>query len=199
MLILPFSSSDITLETAGGKGANLARLTRAGFQVPRGFIISTDAYRAFVEANRWLPMIESTVENISAEDRSALERISAQIRAAFLVGVMPTEIESAIRAAYVEFKDIPVAVVPPQLQKICLTFRLPGNKIPISMSSARTEVLKAVINCWSSLWTARAIGYRLRNHIPQEEVALAVVLQEMIPSETLRCDVHRQSIDGAAQ
>ncbi|HSJ88336.1 MAG TPA: PEP/pyruvate-binding domain-containing protein, partial [Anaerolineales bacterium] len=46
-----------------------------------------------------------------------------------------------------------------------------------------TQVLKAVIQCWSSLWTARAIGYRLRNHIPQDQVALAVVVQEMIPSE----------------
>ena len=54
MVILPITSPDVTLETAGGKGANLARLTRAGFPVPRGFIISTDAYRAFVEANRWL-------------------------------------------------------------------------------------------------------------------------------------------------
>ena len=51
MYILPFASTDIRLETAGGKGANLARLTRAGFQVPGGFIISTDAYRAFVESN----------------------------------------------------------------------------------------------------------------------------------------------------
>ena len=51
MVILPFTSPNVTLETAGGKGANLARLTRAGFPVPRGFIVSTDAYRAFVEAN----------------------------------------------------------------------------------------------------------------------------------------------------
>ncbi len=45
------------------------------------------------------------------------------------------------------------------------------------------ELLKAVINCWSSLWTARAIGYRMRNHIPQNEVALAVVVQAMIQSD----------------
>ena len=73
----------LRLKQRGGKGANLARLTRAGFSVPRGFIISTDAYRAFVDANRWLPTIESAVDDISVENTGALETASAQIRAAF--------------------------------------------------------------------------------------------------------------------
>lgn len=183
MTVLSFASPDITLETAGGKGANLARLTRAGFQVPRGFIISTDAYRAFVEANRWLPMIESAVENISAEDASALERISAQIRAAFSLGIMPSEIESAIREAYAGFKDIPVAVRSSATAEDLPDLSFAGQQDTYLNIIGEEQVLKAVINCWSSLWTARAIGYRLRNHIPQEEVALAVVVQEMIPSD----------------
>src|SRR4026208_1836834 len=110
MVILPFTSPEVTLETAGGKGANLARLTRAGFPVPRGFIISTDAYREFVNNNRWPAAIQSVVEKPSAEDASALEKASSQIHAAFVVGKMPGEIESAIRAAYADFENRPVAV-----------------------------------------------------------------------------------------
>ncbi|MGE5377491.1 MAG: PEP/pyruvate-binding domain-containing protein, partial [Bacteroidota bacterium] len=110
MYVLPFGSREINLETAGGKGLNLARLTRAGFHVPRGFIISTDAYRLFVETNRWLSLIGSTVENIPADDVSTLEKASAQVRAAFSVGALPPELESAIRAALVEFGETPVAV-----------------------------------------------------------------------------------------
>src|SRR4030095_13042152 len=98
-LIIPFTSPETTLELAGGKGANLARLTRAGFPVPRGFIISTEAYREFVSANRWLGTIKSMVENLSAEDISALEKASAQIHTAFMVGKIPAQTESAIRAA----------------------------------------------------------------------------------------------------
>jgi rifampicin phosphotransferase len=183
MFILPFSSSNVTLEAAGGKGANLARLTRAGFQVPRGFIISTDAYRAFVEANRWLPMIESAVENISAEDANALERTSAQIRAAFSLGVMPGEVESAIRQAYAEFKDTPVAIRSSATAEDLPDLSFAGQQDTYLNVIGEEEVLKAVIQCWSSLWTGRAIGYRLRNHIAQDQVALAVVVQEMIPSE----------------
>src|SRR5688572_24658345 len=110
MTILPFRSSEATLQRAGGKGMNLARLRRAGFAVPPGFVIATDAYREFVNANRWLPTILSGVEELSAEDASALERASAQIRAAFSAGKMPEELENAIRAAYAELRDKAVAV-----------------------------------------------------------------------------------------
>ncbi|HSJ90364.1 MAG TPA: PEP/pyruvate-binding domain-containing protein, partial [Anaerolineales bacterium] len=183
MYILPFNSPDITLEVAGGKGANLARLTRAGFQVPRGFIVSTQAYRAFVETNRWLPMIGPSVENVSAEDATALEKISAQIRAAFSVGVMPPEIESAIRSAYAEFNNVPVAVRSSATAEDLPDLSFAGQQDTYLNIIGEEQVLKAVIQCWSSLWTARAIGYRLRNHIPQDQVALAVVVQEMISSE----------------
>src|SRR5215216_597329 len=183
MYVFSFESPEVTLETTGGKGLNLVRLTRAGFQVPRGFIISTEAYRLFVETNRWLPMIESAVENISPEDASALEKTSAQIRAAFSVGLMPPEVESAIRAAYAEFRDIPVAVRSSATAEDLPDLSLAGQQDTYLNIVGEDQVLKAVINCWSSLWTARAIGYRLRNHIPQDQVALAVVVQEMIPSD----------------
>src|SRR5689334_24396120 len=99
MTILPFTSSQATLENTGGKGLNLARLTRAGFAVPPGFIISTEAYREFVNDNRWLTTIQSVVGDISAEDAAALEKASTQIRVAFSAGKMPEGTEAAIRAA----------------------------------------------------------------------------------------------------
>ena len=49
--VVPFDSEAATLARTGGKGLNLVRMTRAGFPVPRGFILPTEAYRAFVEAN----------------------------------------------------------------------------------------------------------------------------------------------------
>jgi rifampicin phosphotransferase len=183
MYVLPFGSREIQLETAGGKGLNVARLTRAGFQVPRGFIISTDAYRLFVETNRWLSLIGSTVENIPADDVSALEKASAQIRAAFSVGVLPPELESAIRTALAEFGETPVAVRSSATAEDLPDLSFAGQQDTYLNVIGREEVLKAVVSCWSSLWTARAIGYRLRNHIPQDQVALAVIVQEMVPSD----------------
>src|SRR5512138_2916380 len=198
MLILPFTSPEATLESAGGKGLNLVRLTRAGFAVPRGFIISTDAYREFVETNRLLPVIQSAVTNVSAEDAEALERASLPIRAAFSAGKMPEGIESAIRAAYADLRpqtmdDGPSSVVhrpsPVAVRSSATAEDLPdlsfaGQQDTYLNVIGGEPLLQAVIDCWSSLWTARALGYRIRNGIDHQEAALAVIVQEMVQSES---------------
>ena len=183
MTILLFTSSEATLETAGGKGTNLARLTRAGFAVPRGFIVPTEAYLEFVHANRWLSTIQSIVENLSAEDAGALEKASTQIRVAFSAGKIPEETESAIRAADADFDDKPVAVRSSATAEDLPDLSFAGQQDTYLNVVGPEQLLAAVINCWSSLWTARAIGYRIRNHIRHEDAALAVVVQEMIQSE----------------
>ena len=102
MYILPFTSPEATLENAGGKGANLVRLTRAGFDVPRGFVISTPAYREFVHANGLEGIIEQALEDLQPEDTNELENASQDIRAAFLQGDIPARIHLEIQAAYKE-------------------------------------------------------------------------------------------------
>ena len=184
MTILPFTSPEATLELAGGKGTNLARLTRAGFPVPRGFIISTDAYREFVSANRWLGTIQSVVENLSAEDTGALEKASAQIHAAFVVGKIPAETKSAIRAAYRELDDQAVAVRSSATAEDLPDLSFAGQQDTYLNVIGFDQLLNAVISCWSSLWTARAIGYRIRNGISHNEAALAVIVQEMVQSDS---------------
>ena len=183
MPILPFTSEAASLETAGGKGTNLARLTRAGFSVPAGFIIPTDAYREFVNANRWLSTIQSAVENLSPEDASALEKASTQIRVAFSAGKIPEETEAAIRTAYADFENKPVAVRSSATAEDLPDLSFAGQQDTYLNVIGAEQLLTAVINCWSSLWTARAIGYRIRNHINHADAALAVIVQEMIQSE----------------
>ena len=183
MIVIPFGSANATLERAGGKGINLARLTRAGFIVPPGFIISTDAYREFVNANRWLPAILSGAEDAPAEDATALERVSAQIRVGFSAGKLPEELESAVRTAYREFEDRPVAVRSSATAEDLPDLSFAGQQDTYLNVIGAEQLLEAVVNCWSSLWTARAIGYRIRNGINHSEAALAVIVQEMVPGE----------------
>ena len=64
MNIIPFTSTRATLQAAGGKGVNLARLTQAGFPVPPGFIVPTEAYRQYVEANRLTLILDGAVRGI---------------------------------------------------------------------------------------------------------------------------------------
>lgn len=179
--VVPFDSEAATLVRTGGKGLNLVRMTRAGFPVPRGFILPTEAYRAFVDANALTNVIADAVDGIAAGDAEPLEAASAQIRAAFSTGKMPAETESAIRAAYVGLGAVAVRSSATAEDLPDLSFA--GQQDTYLNVIGADALLTAVIGCWSSLWTARAIGYRLRNQIAQDEAALAVVVQQMVQSD----------------
>lgn len=181
--VIPFDSPAATLQTAGGKGLNLARLTRAGFPVPPGFLVSTEAYRAFVTSNRLQDKISAALKDLAAEDTQALERASEKIRAAFSNGTVSDELAAPIRDAYAALGNAPVAVRSSATAEDLPDLSFAGQQDTYLNVIGADELLKAVVNCWSSLWTARAIGYRLRNHIAQDEAALSVVVQEMVPSE----------------
>ena len=197
-LILPLNSDQATLTRTGGKGANLARLARAGLPVPGGFLITTDAYRDFEQANNLTTAIQKTVTAIQPDDPTALNEVSQVIRTRFSAGTMPDELATAVTAAYKTLSDPRLPSHPSSL--------IPHPSLPVAVRSSATAedlpdmsfagqqdtflnvigeaaLLKAVVDCWSSLWTARAIGYRARNHIPNDDVALAVVVQAMVPSE----------------
>src|SRR4051812_27705497 len=100
VFVLPLDSTEATLDRAGGKGANLAELARAGFTVPPGFLVTTEAYRAFVTANRLAARIVDLARAVSPDDMPALDHASEQIRELFEQGEAPGEITEAIQAAY---------------------------------------------------------------------------------------------------
>lgn len=181
--VIPFDSPDATLERAGGKGLNLARLTRAGFPVPRGFIVPTEAYRAFVDTNHLADTITTATTNLAADDTAQLEAASAHIRGAFAAGKMPLETENTIRTAYDELRNVPVAVRSSATAEDLPDLSFAGQQDTYLNIISIQALLEAVVSCWSSLWTARAIGYRQRNHIAHDQAALAVVVQEMVQSE----------------
>jgi len=192
MNIIPFTSAkaEATLELAGGKGANLVRLTRAGFDVPRGFIVSTNAYREFVKGNGLEGVIKQELEELESEDTDELENASQGIREAFGQGDIPARIHLEILSAYAELnpqKDggyqNPVAIRSSATAEDLPDLSFAGQQDTYLNVIGEEPILQAVVNCWSSLWTARAIGYRMRNHISHDEAALAVVVQEMVQSD----------------
>lgn len=183
MNIIPFQSSAADLARAGGKGANLARLTRAGFVVPAGFIVSTAAYHAFVAANGLQNVIASATYNLSVNHPPSFDAASAQIRAAFHAGQMPVELQAELQSAYAELGQTPVAVRSSATAEDLPDLSFAGQQDTLLNVIGDVQLLAAVITCWSSLWTARAISYRLRNHITHDEVSLAVVVQLMVASD----------------
>ncbi|HLE53107.1 MAG TPA: PEP/pyruvate-binding domain-containing protein [Anaerolineales bacterium] len=183
--VLSLVDSHANLETAGGKGASLARLAAHGLPVPDGFHVTTAAYKRFVAENNLAPGIDSALKAVNISQPATLETASQAIHDRFAQANIPEEVAGAIARAY---------------------GRLPGNQPAVAVRSSATaedlpdlsfagqqetylnidtpaEVLEAVKRCWASLWTARAIGYRERNKIDHQAVSLAVVVQLLVPAE----------------
>lgn len=183
--IMPLNDSAATVEDAGGKGASLAALTVAGFPVPPGFVITTDAYRQFVAENDLRRIIDLQTTSISEGDSGSLERAAATIQAAFQHGVIPAGITRAIEQAYAALGSPELAVA---VRSSATAEDLPGLSFAGQQETrlnvrGQAAVRDAVRLCWASLWTARAITYRRQMVVAAEMVAMAVVVQEMVPAE----------------
>jgi rifampicin phosphotransferase len=181
--IMPFSSSEATLESAGGKGLHLCEMTAAGLPVPAGFILTTDAYRTFVSDNGLGKIIQAALKLHPHPDASELEEISAQIRQTFTSGRISDVLKQEIISAYSELGGGAVAVRSSATAEDLPDLSFAGQQDTYLNVTTEKILLDRVIDCWSSLWTARAIGYRLRQGVGQDGIALAVVVQQMVQSE----------------
>ncbi len=183
--ILALSAPRADLETVGGKGASLARLAAAGFPIPAGFHITTQVYRVFVAHNHLQAKVLTALEPVDLAQPQTLENASREIRTLFETAPIPPEIANAIVQAYNDLPGIGPAVA---VRSSATAEDLPeasfaGQQETYLNVRGGGSLLPAVRKCWSSLWTARAIGYRLRQGIPPENVALAVVVQLLVPAE----------------
>jgi len=179
---LTLDSPQATLQTVGGKGANLARLKRQGFPVPDGFLIPTTIYADFVSANRLDEIIQNALQTLDA-DPDALEDAAQRIRSRFSACPFPPSLAQALEQAYAWLGAPPVAVRSSATAEDLPELSFAGQQDTYLNILGVQALSQAITACWGSLWTARAIGYRRRNSIPQDEVTLAVVVQAMVPSE----------------
>ncbi|RDI17461.1 PEP/pyruvate-binding domain-containing protein [Lentzea flaviverrucosa] len=165
-LTIGFKSIDGTmLATVGGKAANLGELTRAGFPVPPGFCVTTDAYRAVAQADE---LARATPENARRTLRET---------------AVPQEIRDAIVAEYHELGDeVPVAVRSSATAEDLPFASFAGQQDTFLNVVGEDEVVDAVRRCWASLWTDRAVSYRDTNGIDHTSTYLAVVVQRMVQS-----------------
>ena len=189
--ILPLNDPQATLETVGGKGQSLARMLRAALPVPAGFHVTTAAYRQFVTANGLQARIREALTAADPTQPSTLDATSVAIGTLFQQAELPADLRRAIVNAYERLCQAP----PSGTQPLAVAVRssATAEDLPDASFAGQQEtylnirgadsVVAAVRRCWASLWTARAIAYRLKNHIDQESVALAVVVQELVAAE----------------
>ena len=183
---LPLSDPRADLETVGGKGMSLAKLAKAGMPVPGGFHVTTEAYREFVVANNLQAGINEALKHVDTAQPSTLETASEAISRLFAQADIPGDLANAIVNAYADLPGSNPAVA---VRSSATAEDLPdasfaGQQETYLNITGADQVLEATKKCWASLWTARAIGYRARQNIGAEGVALAVVVQLLINAET---------------
>jgi rifampicin phosphotransferase len=169
------------IDRAGGKGANLGELTRAGLPVPPGFVIVTDAYRAYVAEHQLAEKIAALAA--PTDDPAGYESASEQIRALF-VDEVSDDLRAQVAEAYATLgEDVPVAVRSSATAEDLPEASFAGQQDTYLNVRGLADLLAAVRDCWASLWTARAMAYRARQGIDPSTVTLAVVVQQLVDAE----------------
>ena len=174
------------LEFAGGKGANLGELTRAGLPVPRGFVIGAPAYAAFCEEQGLRGRIAVAVHGLDVADTAALEERSARIREMILSEPLPGSLEYEIRAAYEalteDHRSDAVAVRSSATAEDTESASFAGMNETFLNVRGGNELIDAVRRCWASLFGARTVFYRDKRGFSQADMNIAVVVQRQVQS-----------------
>jgi len=181
------SKEDVAI--AGGKGANLGEMTKAGFPVPEGFVVTSKAYFKHLEENGLKDLIKDILSVLDVNDTEMLNKASQRIKELILSAEMPKDVEKEIREAYrklaekVGEKEPLVAVRSSATAEDLPEASFAGQQKTFLNVKGEEALLQAVKADWASLFEPRAIFYREEKGFGHLKVGLAAVVQKMVQSE----------------
>ena len=181
--IIPLSAiakNDVGL--AGGKGASLGELMRAGLSVPPGFVVTAHVFDRFIEETAMREDIEAQLKEINHRDINSVDRISNVIRELILEAPFPRNLRQDILMAYRMLNSPFVAVRSSATAEDSKTASWAGE-LETYLNTTSKTLFKNIQKCWASLFTPRAIFYRHEKNPHRSHVSVAVVVQAMIQSE----------------
>src|SRR2546430_2122306 len=184
--VLGFQDIDKTkLMVVGGKGANLGELSRIdGIIVPEGFCITTEAYKRIISQT---PEFNDLLEQLSllkVEDRESICEISKKIRSVIEGTVIAKEIDEAVTHFITKLGDKNAYAVRSSATAEDLpTASFAGQQDTYLNIIGKEAILKHISKCWASLFTDRAVIYRMQNGFDHNKVHLSVVIQKMVYPE----------------
>ncbi|MGD0018996.1 MAG: rifamycin-inactivating phosphotransferase [Candidatus Limnocylindrales bacterium] len=180
--VLGFHEIDQTqVAVVGGKGAHLGELSRIkGIRVPAGFCVTTDAFRRI--------MAEASIDDrldrmprLKPDDREAIRALSAEIRRAVEGIAIPDDLATAITGPLARLgEQAAYAVRSSATAEDSPTASFAGQQDTYLNVVGPAAILEHVSRCWASLFTERAVTYRLRNSLDHRKVQMAVVVQQMV-------------------
>ncbi len=174
------------LSWVGGKGANLGEMTQQGFPIPGGFCVTTSAYRSFLEHGEpeRVDGFFSTLRELEADDLAAIRKIGSEMREYLRVLPMPEAVKEAVVKAWKETGvEHSYAVRSSATAEDLPDASFAGQQDTYLNIRGEDSLLENIRMCWASLFTDRAIVYRIQNKFDHRDVALSVVVQRMVLPE----------------
>ncbi len=176
------NKNDIPL--VGGKGANLGEMTQAGIPVPPGFIVTASAYFDFIEKANLDDKIKSLLDPVDVHNSKQLQEVALKVQKLITDAQMPKETAKAIEHAYNKMGKGLVAVRSSATAEDLPEASFAGQQATFLNIQGEKDVVKAVQDCWASLFGARAIFYRQEQGFEHFKVGIAVPVQRMVQSES---------------
>lgn len=168
--------------TAGGKGASLGEMTRAGIPVPPGFVVLADAFDDFLKQTDISIEIDAILKTVDPSAMHTVENASEKIQALILNAAMPAQTEEEILRHFEILGTEFVAVRSSATAEDSSAAAWAGQ-LDTFLNTTRETLLKNVQRCWASLFTPRAIFYRFEKEMHDSHISVAVVVQKMVQSD----------------
>lgn len=172
-------------ELLGGKCASLVTMTAAGMPVPPGFAVTTATYDEFVDGSGLAAKISEALAELDPDDVANVDRVSQRIRDAICRVPVSDRLRDSFDEAWERLQGRFAEPVPVAVRSSATAEDLPdasfaGQQDTYLWLTEKGEVREHVRKCWASLYTSRAITYRLKNGIPEEGLSMAVAVQKMV-------------------
>ena len=182
-VVLGFQEVDRTdIGVVGGKGANLGELSRLeGIRVPDGFCVSTEAFKRVMGAAPAIGDLLDRLALLKAEDREAIRELAAAIRGVIEGIAIPEDVQEAITRFLARLGEQEAYAVRSSATAEDLpAASFAGQQDTYLNVIGKPAILKHISRCWASLFTERAVAYRLQHGFDHRKVHMAVVVQKMV-------------------
>jgi phosphoenolpyruvate synthase/pyruvate phosphate dikinase len=174
--------------TVGGKGAALGELSRAGITVPPGYVVTAQAFEWSLRALDPAGTLRREIGQLRPGDGGGIARVAARVRQQIVAAPLPEDVRAVITAHYrglggdpeAGAHGAPVAVRSSATGEDSAEASFAGLQDTYLWVRGAESVLDHVRRCWASLYNAEAVSYRLRMRIPEQDLAMAVVVQRMV-------------------
>lgn len=167
---------------AGGKGANLGELLKINIPVPAGFVVAAQAFEKFLAENNINVEIKAMWDKINIRDIKSLEENSEIVRTLIIKTEMPKQVAKEILDAFKALNTKYVAVRSSATAEDSSVDSWAGE-LETYLNTTKDKLILNVRKCWASLYTPKALFYRIKRGLKGKKISVAVVVQKMVQSE----------------